>query len=345
MTSIARIRQTKNAFLKISDINHLGKLLCTEPYQLSLLSIQPQYRVYKIPKKNKQWRLIEDPNSQLKTVLRKLNDYLQASYYYVRPDTVHGFCISDDKEEDRNIVSNARRHIGQQFMLNIDLKDFFHTILQPTVYQLFSRHFPLFNKELVQTLTDLCCYRRRLPMGSPTSPVLSNFAALELDHELMRYTQACNIRYSRFADDLTFSAQTDISYRDRQIIKDIISRHFLINPDKVRYFDGKETKIVTGIIIKEDDIALPENYLLQVQTEINRLRQTMLVESRYQTGMSMKKLTLFEQELRGKLNFAAMVMPENEQIDDLQNAVTDAMNPMESFESADWLEIPYTFIS
>lgn len=343
MTSIFKIRQARNAFVKATDTSMLGKLLEVEPHKISLLSVQPQYKVYKIPKKNKQWRLIEDPDDELKDLLKKLNFHLQAAYYYIRPDAVHGFCISDNQEEDRNIISNARRHIGQHFMLNIDLRDFFHTIIRPKVYQIFETHFPKADRSLLKTLTDLCCYRNRLPMGSPTSPVLSNYAALELDHELIGFTDICGITYSRFADDLTFSSKEEIHPRDQKTIREIISRHFIIHPEKDRYYAADDIKQVTGIIIKENDIALPEKYLDQVSIEIERLRQTMQVEARYRTGMSMKKLALFEQELRGKLNFAAMVMPDNESIDHLQEAVTAALNPLEDFESADWLDMPYTF--
>ena len=67
--------------------------------------------MYEIPKKNGLYRLIEDPEANLKKVLRKLNEYLQAVYFTKRPDCVHGFCISADKEEDRTILSLSLIHI------------------------------------------------------------------------------------------------------------------------------------------------------------------------------------------------------------------------------------------
>ena len=181
-------------------------------------------------------------------------------------------------------------------------------------------------------------------MGAPTSPALSNFAALDLDHELLQFTEVCGLKYSRFADDLSFSSPNEIGPIDQRYLQEIISKYFQINYDKLRYYRAEDTKQVTGINILEEDIALPDKYLAQVSVEIERLRQTMQVEARYQTGMSLKKLKLFEQELRGKLNFATMVMPHNEEIDHLQQELSFALNPSEDFESVNWLEIPYTFL-
>jgi PHP family Zn ribbon phosphoesterase len=81
----------------------------------------------------------------------------------------------------------------------------------------------------------------------------------------------------------------------------------------------------------------------QLKLEIERLRQTMLVERRYRTGMSMKKLQLFKQELDGKWQFAHAVMPEDETIYQLKDEIENAFNPPENFESVDWLDMPYSF--
>ena len=45
-----------------------------------------------------------------------------------------------------------------------------------------------------------------LPQGAPTSPMLSNLVAKNLDEDLYEYSQNNNFIYSRYADDLTFSA-------------------------------------------------------------------------------------------------------------------------------------------
>ena len=46
---------------------------------------------------------------------------------------------------------------------------------------------------------------RCLPQGSPASPALTNAACLRLDRRLSQFAEKNNWRYTRYADDLTFS--------------------------------------------------------------------------------------------------------------------------------------------
>lgn len=345
MPSAHAIKHEAKKLLSVKSLNDCCKLLQTEQHKLVLLSQQPKYKVYEIPKKNGQYRLIEDPEINLKKVLRKLNDFLQAVYFTKRPDCVHGFCISADKEENRTILSNAQKHIGKPYMLNIDLKDFFHTITIQLIYEIFSKQFPRFQSDLIDTLVNLCNYRNRLPMGSPTSPVLSNFASLEMDALLMQYVSYSGITYTRFADDLSFSSTKPITKIDMEEIRTtILKQHFIINENKVKNYLPTDEKTVTGLVITEKEVTLPQNYIVQLKQEIERLKQTMLVEQRYRTGMSYKKLALFKQELNGKWNFAHTIMPESEEIFNLKDEIEVAFHPTDNFESMDWLDIPYSIL-
>lgn len=345
MSGIAIIRAEAHRFGEVRNLKSFLKLFDLPPLVLIRKAMEPSYSVYSIPKKNGGKRLIEDPEDELKAVLRRLNQYLQATYHKIRPDCVHGFCISASTEEDRNIVSNANRHLGKAYMLNIDLKDFFHTINEQRVSGIWEQHFAHLHSDVAALLTKLCCYRGRLPMGSPTSPVLSNYAALGLDAELITLSKASGIRYSRFADDLTFSADFPISDFDIQLIRDsIVHFGFTVNEQKVKYYQPGDIKMVTGIIVGEGELSLPQDYLDSLEKEIDRYRQVMITEARFQTGMSHKKLNLFRLEILSKWNFAQMVMGENEKIVSLRIALDEALNPTEAYESESWLELPYTFL-
>ena len=205
MANLATIKVLVRKLGRIRNAGDLYRFFQIPPLIFMGMILNPRYSVYEIPKRRGGVRLIEDPDEVLKTVLQHLNQTLQAVYHGLRPACVHGFCISTTHEEDRNIVSNASRHLGIPYMLNIDLKDFFHTISFDTVQGIWSRYFPHLDSECIEILTRLCCFRGRLPMGSPTSPALSNFACLDLDAELMTYCKTTGITYTRFADDLTFS--------------------------------------------------------------------------------------------------------------------------------------------
>lgn len=342
------LQLVKHDAQKISGIKHISDLchlLKVPQHQLLLLSQKANYAVYEIPKRNGKYRLIEDPEPTLKKHLQVLNKYLQAFYYAYRSKAVYGFCIKVGNEEDRNIINNACQHQYNAFMFNIDLQDFFHSVTQQNIASVYFKYFKNYGKELAELLTRLVCYNGRLPMGSPTSPVLSNIACIALDEQLLSYCDYSGITYTRYADDLTFSSAQPITKMDEEFIRDKINRHnFIVNEQKVKRYLPNDRKLITGIELYRGKLRLPDNYMEQLKIEIERLRQTMLVERRYRTGMSIKKLQLFKQELDGKWQFAHAVMPEDETIYQLKDEIENAFNPPENFESVDWLDMPYSII-
>jgi RNA-directed DNA polymerase len=339
------ILQKAKALSTIKNAGELGMLLKTHPASLALLCLQPHYKTYRIPKKNGRYRLIEDPEKKLKTVQRNLNKYLQAWYYTVKTNAVHGFCISADNEDSKGIYSNAMAHINKPFLLNIDLQDFFHQVSYNTVCDSLKIILQKADKETIKTLALLTTYQQRLPMGAPTSPVLANICSQELDATLINICHRTGLTYTRFADDLSFSATTPITNADQEILEtSIVKQGYSINHSKTKLYTEKDTKMVTGLIVDKYKVTLPPLYLPSLLQEIERYKTIKEVEYRYQTGMSHKKLKIFEQELMGKINFAETIIgSRNEMLQPIYKLWETVTAPLENFESANWLDIPYEF--
>lgn len=339
----ATLRRHADAFTDLRDVQQLGALLRMPVHQVQLLALAPRYKTFTVPKSSGGRRLIEDPAPPLKKLLRWLNHYLQAHYVRLRPECVHGFCISPRHQEDRNVLSNARRHLGHPHLLNVDLKDFFHQVSAGRVRGLLQRHFPRFAAALTDLLTRLLTYKGRLPMGAPTSPALSNYASLGMDAELEAIARNSGLTYTRFADDLSFSATDPIGIPLEQMLRGAIRHHgFVVNPDKVRRYGPGEDRIVTGLHLRDGRVQLPDGYLPQLRTEIARLHTVMAVDGRYRTGMSDRKLKLLQQEIRGKMNFAGLVLGHaSAEMVAQGEAYEAALDARAAWESLTWLEIPY----
>ncbi len=193
-------------------------------------------------------------------------------------------------------------------------------------------------------LSGLFTYHNRLPMGSPTSPVLSNSTTIALDGQLENYTHSAGITYTRYVDDLTFSSKNEFSPFDFEVIYDFIHRNgFQVNEKKFKKFGPHEMKEITGLLLMDNQVQLPNGYLEQINEEINRLKNTLIVEQRFKTGMSMRKLKLLKQEIQGKISFSAMVIGKTDhRVQELVDKYNVAIDPPENFESFGWLDIPYT---
>lgn len=66
-----------------------------------------------------------------------------------------------------------------------------------------------YNNDVAIMLTNLCCLNYKLPQGAPTSSSLSNIIMKKFDHSVSDFCKNNAIRYTRYADDMTFSGDFD----------------------------------------------------------------------------------------------------------------------------------------
>ena len=106
--------------------------------------------------------------------------------------------------QNRSIGHNVKPHLNSRIIIKVDLKDFFHSIKAPSIYRYWVGE-GNWNTEAATILTAICCRNESLPQGAPTSPSLSNLVNRRLDGALLKIARKYGARYTRYADDLTFS--------------------------------------------------------------------------------------------------------------------------------------------
>lgn len=257
--SLAVVQIDKTKFLNIKSNQDLADYLGIPIAQLTYFAYSKRgfYSTFLIPKRSGgSGRSINAPTSKLKHIQRLLAETF--SLIYRTPDSVHGFAGG------RSIATNAGQHVRKRTIIKIDLRDFFPSISAGRVHGLFQSKPFNFNDEVVNTLTNLVCYKGCLPQGAPTSPVLSNMICFRLDHALMQYARQNKLKYTRYADDLTFSSTTKraissiASFPDNgpviinpKVLKIINSNGFAVNQDKTCALGKGTRQVVTGIIVNQ----------------------------------------------------------------------------------------------
>jgi hypothetical protein len=159
------------------------------------------YRRFTIPKRRGGERTIDAPSEVLKSLQERVYHKL------LRRLPVHPAATGFVR--GRSIVDNARPHSRRSVVINLDLADFFPSISAERVMRAWRGIG--WNKESARILTNICTHEGRLPQGAPTSPAISNLVCRKLDVRLTAYMQkgkSVNGRYTRYADDLTFSFET-----------------------------------------------------------------------------------------------------------------------------------------
>lgn len=266
------------------------------------------YREFTIPKSNGGKRTIEAPNEHLSLIQKRLNNFLQSVYYRIKPTTVYGFVISAEGESDpKTIITNAKNHIGKSTVLNIDLKDFFHSISAIKVRKLFQEAPFHFTEDIATGIALICCWERRLPMGAATSPVISNLICLELDKQLLLISKKYGFIYSRYADDLTFSSDHSIGEEAIGEIKKVIADNdFKVNTRKFRIQSKFRQQSVTGIKVNQKT-NVDRRYIRNIRAILNDIKWNGLEKSackHYKVKEADEKLVnTFVASLSGRINF------------------------------------------
>ena len=284
----AHIDQIRKQFAELQSKEDLVKLLSDaknmlygeecKPVQLKSLTYyanptlcKTRYQTFTIKKKSGADRTIHAPVKGLKSILRSLNFVLQC--VYEPHEAATGFVL------EKSIVDNAKKHVGHHYVLNIDLKDFFHTFDRNRVKMGFM--FEPFNlngdkEPLAFLLASLCTHpfeidgeeKTVLPQGSPTSPTLTNILCKKLDRRLTGLASRFGATYTRYADDITFSSPHNI-YTDEEFNKELKriieeDQKLVINPKKTRLQKAGYRQEATGLIVN-DKVNVRRRYIKQIR--------------------------------------------------------------------------------
>jgi hypothetical protein len=209
----------------------------------------PPFLRHEIPKRNGRgfrtvWEITICPN-EYKALARRLNNFLSHKLNGFPHPRSFGYISG------RNIRENAREHCGHKHLLSIDINSFFPSIGLPRVANF------LVSMGITQEIGDLLgrfmTIGGSVPLGLPTSPILANAICLPLDLELDALSQKYQVTYSRYADDISFSAKEE-SLPSSSVIGEIIARHgFGIAASKTRSSKVGQAHYVTGLSINDPD--------------------------------------------------------------------------------------------
>lgn len=273
------------------------------------------YISFSIPKSDGGKRQIRAPVDELKHLSRKT--YVEFLRGHPLNRHIHGF------RPGRSVITNASPHIGAKFVVNMDIQDCFPSTPKPrieAVYQSTVGNYLLqegINPELVREVIDILTllstlqYGRAkqavLPMGSPTSPALLNLVLQEFDLRLSQILGdkgeklGIKFNYTRYGDDLSISTPdtTNVPPFIFGTVPSLLRKYgYRAKRSKTRVMrrngSGKPPQ-VTGIIVGEKGLMLPDHWLAAAEMTLIRILHSPKVDA------------LAKSIFRGILGYARMV--------------------------------------
>jgi hypothetical protein len=333
--------QGKEDFLSL--LNYCKKVLIGEkaiPFEMKQLNYyivrqnqKRKYKTFTVKKKSGGQRSIHAPAKGLKLLQTCLNIILQS--VFEPHNAAYGFVPG------KSIVDNARLHVGANYVYNIDLKDFFPSVKQSRVWATLQQ--PPFNlkgdrQQLANIIAALCCTELEieantttgadkvvanvLPQGAPTSPVLTNVVCQRLDYLLSGVAKRFGLRYSRYADDITFSSMHNVfnqkTKRGKLFIDElhriINEQGFEIKGTKTRLQRNQYKQEVTGLIVNQK-VNVDKRYVSRIRWWLflwekygyDAAYARFIKEYQADKGHVKKLLPTMDNVIAGKLEYLKMV--------------------------------------
>lgn len=226
---------------------HLREIIKTAPLR---------YKVFKIPKKNGGTREVAQPAREVKKIQRWIIKKLTPLLPIHEAVTAY--------KAGSSIKENAAAHAGNNFLLKVDFKDFFPSIVKDDITRHLDKYCGEHYDSTAVALMSYClCWAPkrtpplRLCIGAPSSPLISNSILFDFDLAISKAAQECGIKYTRYADDISLSTMRrddldkmlDLIY---SVVSSIDYPTLKINLSKTVFASRKGKKIVTGLVLTPD---------------------------------------------------------------------------------------------
>lgn len=247
-----------------------------------------KYKCRELPRKNKAPRKIEEPIQILKFIQRRILTRILMQTDDL-PDPAHGFV------RGRSTATAAAPHQNQPMVVCCDLRDFFPSISKQRVWGIFRSL--IIHPRISNLLAELTTFQGRLPQGAPTSPMLANLVVRRMDRRLAGIARARGITYTRYADDMIFSGDTDTLKMIPAVRAIAKEEGFSLAEEKTRILRRGRRQKVCGLVVNEK-VGVPRRWRRRLRAEIHNIS----------TGKSFDPARL--PHIQGKLAYMQHLHPE-----------------------------------
>lgn len=312
-----------------------------DPYRTFKLAKRGKANVRPRPSRKHRWICVPEP--MLMTAQRWIAQNILNA---VSPhEACHAFTPK------RDLVGAAKKHLGAQWLVKLDIRRFFESVPEKSVYLVFRRlGYPaLLSFQLARLCTrvrreDLIgdVSRRRvrslpirprvpghLPQGAPTSPMLANLAVADLDDHLSVMAKQHGWTYTRYADDLAFSRIDDINRGSAVTLVKLVERAlrdsgFVPHGAKTSIAPPGARKVLLGTLVDRDHAHLTRRFRNNLETHLYALTAERIGPTAHMGSRGFASKIGMRRHVAGLLAFA-------HQVDE-----TYAAKQYQRFNSIDW---------
>jgi RNA-directed DNA polymerase len=254
-------------------------------------------------------RKIEEPKKRLQEIHGRVHSLLAR---VTLPAYVHSV------KKGHSYVTNARQHLGQGELVKLDIERFYPSVRRASVSDFFERQMRC-AKDVATLLARILTVDGHLPTGSRSSPILSYFVNKEMFDEIAIYAQTMGLVMTLYVDDICLSG-AGANNATIRAVRNIISKHGL-RSHKLRQFNKKRPKIITGIVVAGNELRLPNRRHMRIRDGYRALHAAETASA---------KLHILN-KLAGQVHEAAQIEPRHRpsaiQLDQMREKLKNGIMP------------------
>ena len=257
--------------------------------QIPIAQLADHYKVFPITQGSKT-RIIQEPVGELKKFQKSTLDFWNEYPFYIGCTARTGMSTLD----------NAAPHHGSRVIFKTDISHFYPSITLHHLLRNIDLHVDTDWQGVARNVLPYCLLpvhgSLHVPTGAPTSPILSNIAATDLDHAILEIANYYGFKYTRYIDDLTFSGEDKAIGLAREIERAVEHHGFQLKMSKTEWaYPNRDQKFqVTGVAL------LTERAKYRVPRELRRMMRVRLDKA----ALEQKEL---DKVTKGYLSYIRMI--------------------------------------
>ncbi|WP_410736815.1 reverse transcriptase family protein [Citrobacter freundii] len=276
-TDIPIKKPNTNSLRSLHSLSSCLDIPLSELATAKAMPAELRYKKKQVKKINGDFRDVYDPHPLIRRIQKRINNRIFKELI-LWPDFIYG-SVPTNKEEkkagvERHYIACAKKHCNAKTVLKVDIKNFFDNIHRDVVYDIFKRVFK-FKGEVLNYLTDICCYDYKVVQGALTSSYIASLCLFDLEFDVVNRARRKQLIYTRLVDDITVSSKV-VNYNMNQILEHIkgmlAEKDLPINEEKTQVHNiSTESLKVHGLRISFNEPRLPSDEVGRIRASVYNL--------------------------------------------------------------------------
>lgn len=333
------IKRTNPDLPVILTLGHLAHLagVPVEALQIVAFRKEDSYRVFRVKKRGTP-NGVAAPSRRYRTICVPHRDLMRAQRWIAQNilNAVPPHPVSYAFAPGRDLVGATKRHVEAKWLVKMDVRHFFESILEQRVYRVFRSlgYGALLSFQMARVCTRLphhqtsdvrlqerrgntgLPYRRHrqghLPQGAPTSPMLANLVMWPLDRRIDTLAARGGWTYTRYADDLAFSRRNtstrgEAMHLAKAVEHELVQFGLINNREKTTIVPPGARKVLLGVLVDRERPRLTREFRNNVETHLFALANPKIGPAAHKAKRGFASTIGMRRHIEGLIAFAHQV--------------------------------------